>query len=485
MRETTLTCDQAIFTSIRTAMGEGYRLVAATRGLKPEEKQAITRCSPSHDALCLSPDGEEYALAFYLLPTGRCCVAYSCFAGGEHTGRGGQRVYTHNLIFDAAALPDCGYNPFNVVRAMHVAGLTTPQLKPEAVLQPLELSVRNTTPEDAARAFAESLAPPHSLHVLQQLLNNKSVFVDIDHAWCPSAEVLLLGLPGSIRAKTSFSAGLRFSSSRRHKLQLFHDAKKLARSRIAGQPIGYVDPSHDAAPTPPPSEWATFVQRHWDAHELAGLAERTSRPFEDVSATGRERIGALYNAIDNVSQCEPVALLRLAQESCAPQVSCAPQEHLVGLPSDVDGDLRGELLAAIAPELLRHIGNSPWSVTELLWPSILTLWRQSPAGTAFAQPLIDRTLRTVVKENPLTGAKTALDVARDVPPGVNVNQHDALLSDVLNHFALWLNQTQDSSCEERSSMSEVPEICTRWRKVRPSCPVVRTLGDCLAAKSLS
>ena len=55
MTVTDLTCDQAIFTSIRGPMGEGYRIVAASRGLRPEEKQAITRLSPSHEALCWPP----------------------------------------------------------------------------------------------------------------------------------------------------------------------------------------------------------------------------------------------------------------------------------------------------------------------------------------------------------------------------------------------------------------------------------------------
>ena len=72
----TLTCDQAIFTSVRTPMGEGYRIIAASRGLSSPEKQAITRMSPSHGALCVSPVGEEgsqvdpSAASFYALLSG-------------------------------------------------------------------------------------------------------------------------------------------------------------------------------------------------------------------------------------------------------------------------------------------------------------------------------------------------------------------------------------------------------------------------------
>ena len=63
MSTAALNCDQAIFTSIRTPMGEGYRIIAASRGVRPEEKQLITRRSPSHGALCEVTGGAEKALA--------------------------------------------------------------------------------------------------------------------------------------------------------------------------------------------------------------------------------------------------------------------------------------------------------------------------------------------------------------------------------------------------------------------------------------
>ena len=113
MAETTLTCDHAIFTSIRTPMGEGYRIVSASRGLRGDEKQAITRFSPSHEGLCIAEKpttdvaGAE-GVAFYPLPSGRLCVAASCRAGAEHTGRGGQRVYTYNVVFDTEDFSRCG-----------------------------------------------------------------------------------------------------------------------------------------------------------------------------------------------------------------------------------------------------------------------------------------------------------------------------------------------------------------------------------------
>ena len=79
MPQATLSCDQAIFTSVRSPMGEGYRVIAASKGVKPKEKQEITRNSPSHDALCISLEDDRHdgplAAAFYPLETGRLAVS--------------------------------------------------------------------------------------------------------------------------------------------------------------------------------------------------------------------------------------------------------------------------------------------------------------------------------------------------------------------------------------------------------------------------
>ena len=82
-----VTCDQAIFTSIFSPTGTGYRLVSASKGLLQDEKQCIIAHSPSHDGLCdPSPDAE--GCCFYELPSGRYAIAHSRHAGVEQSGRG-------------------------------------------------------------------------------------------------------------------------------------------------------------------------------------------------------------------------------------------------------------------------------------------------------------------------------------------------------------------------------------------------------------
>ena len=112
-----ITCDQAVFTSVRTPTGEGYRIIAASRGLTAEEKRAITQNAPSHNGL-YDQSASARAVAFYPLPTGRLCAACPCSAGSEHTGRGGTRVYTFSVIFAAEDFPAIRFNPFHIFRAI-------------------------------------------------------------------------------------------------------------------------------------------------------------------------------------------------------------------------------------------------------------------------------------------------------------------------------------------------------------------------------
>jgi hypothetical protein len=56
-------------------------------------------------------------VAFYSLSSDRFCIAASHHAGAEHSGRGGQRVYTHNVIVSGDDLAKCGFNPFTIIRA--------------------------------------------------------------------------------------------------------------------------------------------------------------------------------------------------------------------------------------------------------------------------------------------------------------------------------------------------------------------------------
>ena len=276
IRADAVACDQAIFTSVRAPMGEGYRISAASKGLGVDEKQCITQHSPSHDALLIRSPGAK-AAAFYGLPTGRLCVALSLHAGAEHTGRGGQRVYTHAIVIDRAGFEEFGYNPFQVLRAMESAGATAPKLKPPPVLEHIRLIATSFCGHSDAQRAPEGVSLPWRTFILDRLLSRERLLLVHPEDGFSLVEHVLLGLPGSARIDVSFGLGLRFSAGRRFTLGVLSEDERLLQGRIAGQNVRLISPHSEEAPATPASEWLTFVRRHWEQGAQVLLNDRTSR----------------------------------------------------------------------------------------------------------------------------------------------------------------------------------------------------------------
>ncbi len=462
MSETNLVCDQAIFTSIRTPLGEGYRIIAASRHLRPDEKQAITRSSPSHDALCPPTDNTPgtftnvLGAAFYSLPRGRLCVALSCYAGAEHTGRGGQRVYTHNLVFDKNDFPRCQYNPFAVLRAMVDAGLSSPQLKPPPVLPELELPITKPAGEVSPVALNAALDPAWRSYVLNALLVDRSLIVDVVDGWLEIAEALLMGVPGPMRAEISFGTGMRFSIGRCHRLLLLHDDPNVTRSRIAGRPVEYVDPALGQEPETPMSAWLSFVERHWTSGDVATLSRRTSRAFVNTDGTVRERVGRIYNDTDAIPETDTAKLLEVARD------------YLNGPKAEWEKDLVDELLNTTQCALLGRLNRMPWMEASRHWHAICALWRQSKECHNFAHPLAEQALTSAKAEHPTVAATAALELVSKVSAVVQ-EEHNTLVHNVLARLADWADRATDAQIEGLS------DLCLRWRAARPQCPFVERI----------
>ena len=491
--ETILPCDQAIFTSIRTPMGEGYRIVAASKGVGPEEKRAITRFSPSHDALCFAPDGRRgtgsgvAGVAFYCLPSGRLCVARSCYAGAEHTGRGGQRIYTHNCIFDASDFPSWGYNPFDVLRSMMESGTTSPQLSPPPVLPQLQLSLTPDTHRNRGPAVNASLTSPCRRHVLESLLDGRDLILnfrgrwlepgrsgpqtktdgdrqerlvgpdDLTGNWLEIAEALLLGIPGPLRLQVPFSAGLRFSIGRRHRLHLVCDTTGATETRVTGQTIEYIEPASMEPGSFRSSAWAVFVDRHWESGDTARLGRRTSRAFEDLSPAGLDRIAQLYTAIDDVSRTETPDLFSLVAE------------HLDGKAGEVERQIIAEFLASAQGELVGRFTGKPWMEMTSHWQGLIDLGRRSASGATFSFPVVDQALRNLMQTDAVQAAEAALPVAHDTSESREPAEQSILLNAVLSHLARWAERADDTELER------VSDVCARWRRLRPACPIVQRI----------
>ncbi len=474
----TYKCEQAIFTSIRTPMGEGYRIIAASCGLRPEEKQAITRCSPSHGGLCdrdaepVGPLGGVHGIAFYPLPTGRTCVALSCPAGAEHTGRGGQRVYTHCAVIESDDWPKLGYNPFNVLRAMTAAELTRPQLKPPNVVPELTLAVE-VTPETIQHAAVDTLpAAPYRAYILQELLEQRHLIVNVDSDWPAVAEAFLLGIPGPLRSMISFGAGLRFSPSRTHNLDLLRGDDTSIRQKVAGKSVEYLCLGAEPPVQTQPSAWLTFVDRHWNKGDLVGLSRRTSRAIDDTGPGGREQLAAMYNTIDGITEKETSKLI------------AAVSVYLCQGPRSPNPELVRELLDKAGRTLADRFADEHWAVIPLHWPMLIALAKTSREATTFARPIVEHALRAGINIHPLRAAEATLDVlethapllaagspARGTASAQGADEVVDFPEEVFQQLAAWAKRQHLGALTH----DELAAPRDRWCVLRPNSPALDRL----------
>lgn len=459
MSEFALVCDQAIFTSVRSPTGEGYRIIAASKGLKPEERQAITRFSPSHEGLCpglLDADSAQCvtpAVCFYELPKGRLCVSISTTAGAEHTGRGGQRVYTHVAVFDAKVFPQLGFNPFAVARAMIAAGLATPELKPPQVLPELTLTVGETAPPRGIR-FASAVTSACRKHVLSCMLSSRSVVLDVSESWLETAELMLLGVPGPMRCKTSVATGLKFSAGRCQRLNVTQDDKNLARNRNAGQPIEFVEADHAAA-ADASGAWIAFVEKHWGKSEFSSVARRTSCAFADTSPAARERLGKLYALMDDVVAIE------------TPRLLASASEYLQHVGESKDADIISEFLSAAGRELENRLRRQPWRESKSQWIPLLTLWRRDTTARKFVTPIVHSMLRAASGLDMLDACETANDWERSARGEGKFEAADgAAIDDLLSRCAAWADVASELDPQR------LRRLCNLLAPVRANCPMV-------------
>lgn len=470
-----LVCDQAIFTSLRSAMGEGYRVVSASRGLKTDERQHVTRYSPSHDALCPAPgvvpcERHPISVSFYPLPTGRLCVACSCFAGEEHTGRGGQRVYTASVAFDPSHFAACGFSPFRIARAMSAAGLLLPQLKPDALIEEVTLVLdegafqggNETSATDPAPAL-DATAPPA---IVERLLENRSTLLNTAGDPLVSAEWILAGVPGPMRAALPFSAGMRYSVGRVFRLQVVFDEKHACREKVRGKQIEYVDaigptvtgsrvkpavPSPGGAAMdrlPAPSRdarkdgaWLAMVSRCWSSRDLPKLLARTSRPFSDTTPPARERVGRLYRDMDSLPGLQPVAVLDRVEP------------HLNNDAAGAENEIVAEFLHAAERAIREQLLNLSADALSAALRRLTGIAVRGTRGPLLAAPLVRDALRHLTRQDVVRAMEALLEL-RSSPAWNRLTDAATLGSDVTAAMAESLARLAPTGV---SSLATAPE----------------------------
>ncbi|MBI1827463.1 MAG: hypothetical protein HY287_05315 [Planctomycetes bacterium] len=405
--EKPLVCDQVIFTSTRTPTGEGYRVIAASKKVRTDEKQTITRLSPSHDSLCDegAPDLENErplglicAAALYALPSSRLCLAASMLAGDEQTGRGGKRIYTLNLIFSPDDWAGFGFNPFAILRALARSEHVTPQLKPPSTLPSIILAPTGSDfVAGGAGVVFSGITPNARRQILVEVLLQNDCLVPISKSWLECAEGVLLGAPAPLRAKISFSAGLRFCTTRHHRLEILA-LDTTAKARLASSNVHCIDPTTNASTAG--NLWTEFVERHWNRGDLEGLARRTSRPFSSCALDSLNRIASLYNQIDQLDSLSTERMLANATEMLDP------------VSDRVESEIRMELTDKARNLLRARVQQLRVEEFDAVWSRMLGMVRIASARASFAGPLIEPALRGLAARDPLAGVKQALEVCQ-------------------------------------------------------------------------
>jgi len=311
-----IVCDQAIFTSVRSPTGNGYRLVAASPGIRPEEKVEITRRSPSHDSLCVGI-GKPIGLTTYRVGRSRRAVACSCHAGREHTARGGERVYTHVLLLDRAAYRRFMSDPVQVHAALaSILARGKPLIPPPQRLAPLTIPLRSGEPANRPTLSAPPVAPSTVdwiWAVAAELLAGRHLILAAAPDPMPLLECALLALPCHIREQIDASVGVKFSPARHLQLVLVPDAPAQVQRLTAGRDVQVR--RADGAPPPIPAKyhgWFNLLQRWWREGRFAQIVELTSGLCADCPAAALNRVAAI---------CEDLDLLTTADAATATELT--------------------------------------------------------------------------------------------------------------------------------------------------------------------
>jgi hypothetical protein len=153
--------EQAVFTSLPRRGRGGYHLVSRSRGVGSADGQALARWAPSHGALIVDGSNRT-SVNFHPLPSGRFALSRTCAGPPEYSGRGGNQLYTHFLIVDAAAMQAVGFQPISIYRDAIALGYLLYQPDPGDVLEPVMLSRLHPARDAAAwsdRAVELGLPP--------------------------------------------------------------------------------------------------------------------------------------------------------------------------------------------------------------------------------------------------------------------------------------------------------------------------------------
>ena len=301
----TVLADQAVFTSIRSHLGEGYRIIAASPGIRPDERAEITRRCPSHGSLC-SDAADAVGMSFYTLTSRRHCVALHCHAGVEHTARGGHRVYTHLVVLDDAVFERFGCDATRVFESIARAVGDNLVMRVPPRLDGLRLTVPSAA--DVGTGPAAARRPAETRFY--------SACCQGDGLWtiCDPNDPLggfhaaLAATPAAARRRTSVTIGVKFSPSRPMRVVVVGRDNGETNRALHGQEHAFVDLHAAPAGSCDDDAWFDFVARRAQGGRLREVVELTDAMTQPHGPALLNRIAEMCDALDRIEQMDAATL---------------------------------------------------------------------------------------------------------------------------------------------------------------------------------
>lgn len=309
--------EQALFTSVPSPMGRGYRLVAASPGLTSDERREITQRAPSHGNL-LDAGENATGLASFEIRGGRRCLFCSWHAEAEHSGRGGRRVHTQAVLLEPAVWEQFAYNPLTIEQLVQSAVDRMAIPKPDSRLPLLEIPqpTSETSAGNAAPLPVASSETIDAVIAIVALLIGEQRLLAVESGDARVAMRYLLELlPPMLRKKVSFTCGMRFSPTRALDLVLT-EGRREEIDRIVR------DQSYQAfAWNAPPdfslcdelSTWYGYIRKLWRIEGFSSVRRQYERVGGEASIDTLRNIGRLMLDIERVPQANVEQLERILE----------------------------------------------------------------------------------------------------------------------------------------------------------------------------
>jgi hypothetical protein len=267
--------EQAVYTSARTSLGEGYHLVARSPGICAEDVRALSAGSPSHDGLL--PDvPEQRSINCFKLPSGATCVSRSSIDGEDYSLRGAARLVTNLLVVQADVMARFSYDPFALLRAVEMSNrLPSGEASTMPHLSPIALVGR-------AQAVNESLLGEVVAEIgparLGMAIDAFSIRRPLAIRGSISTEKLFAGilqcLPLECRGEISFSTGLQYSPRRPFDLIALPHDPRLQRRLTQRYEVHSVDLEDSQTLMLTAGSWANYVAMTLACRGVAELAKQ-------------------------------------------------------------------------------------------------------------------------------------------------------------------------------------------------------------------